>query len=489
MRLSHQVALASLSKTVKHVSVFALSIILARSLSTESYGLYLQVQLVVSTLLYLAIFGVPHSIYYFLPRTRQPKLLISASALALAVVGLLLAALVHAGIDTIAEWLSNPDLVGLAAVMAGLLFFQVPIKLFEPAMIAAKRVGMFVLLNSTFNFLFFFPIAVPAMLGWPVDDILRAMLAFYVVQFAAMMLTLLFVTRGLTGQADGETYSFKAQVVYSAPIGLSGMVGEIGRQNDKIIVGGLFDPAQYALYTRGAMEIPLLNVISNSLHNVMMPKFVEAYRDGNKEELLRSWHSAMRLMASFIYPACAFFIATGDLLIPFLYSDRFAEASIIFQIYMFSLLVRITTGDAIIRAIGRTGVLLKISLATIVLNVVLTVGLIHLMGITGAPTATVLASYIMTTVYVYIVAGMLGVRPGQIFPWRSLGTILLASAISIAAASTLRVLDLERPAMLGAIFLAFACIYPLVFRLAGVLDSRERDAVRSLIPPGLRWVA
>lgn len=487
MRLSHQVALATFSKTAKHVSVFALSIILARTLSTESYGVYLQVQLVVSTLLYLAIFGVPHSIYYFLPRSREPRLLIVVSALVLCVVGIGLAAGLYLGMGKISELLNNPRLVDLALISAGLLFFQVPIKLFEPAMISAKRVGTFVLLNSTFNILFFFPIAIPAILGWPVADILKCMLGFYVVQFVAMMTTLLFVTGGLRGLADGEAYSFRAQILYSAPIGLAGMVGEIDRQTDKIIVSGAFDPEQYAIYTRGAMEIPLLNVISNSLHNIMMPRFVEAYRDGNEAELLASWHSAIRLMASFVYPACAFFIGTGDLLIPFLYSDRFAEASVIFQIYMLTLLVRVTTGDAIIRAIGRTGVMFKFSIVGIVLNIILTSGLIKIMGIVGAPTATVLVSYLMATAYLYVVGQMLDIRIVQIFPWDSLKRIVIASVVSIAVASIARTFGLGSAATLGAVFVLFCPIYMVAFRVTKVLDERERDAVHSLLPRVLRW--
>ncbi len=488
MRLSHQVALATFSKTTKHVSVFALSIILARTLSTENYGVYLQVQLIVSTLLYLAIFGVPHSIYYFLPRSREPRLLIVASALVLCLVGVCLAAGVYLSMGKISELLSNPSLSDLALIAAGLLFFQVPIKLFEPAMISAKRVGTFVLLNSTFNFLFFFPIAIPAILGWPVAEILYCMLGFYVVQFVAIMVTLLLVTRGLRGLADGESYSFRAQVLYSAPIGLAGMVGEIDRQTDKIIVSGAFDPEQYAIYTRGAMEIPLLNVISNSLHNIMMPRFVEAYRDGDQAALLASWHSAIRLMASFVYPACAFFIGTGDLLIPFLYSDRFADASIIFQIYMLTLLVRVTTGDAIIRAIGRTGVMFKFSLVGIVLNIILTSSLIKVMGIVGAPTATVLVSYIMATAYLYVVGRMLDIEVMKIFPWVSLRRIVIASIVSIAIASVARIPGLGAAATLGTTFILFCPTYLAAFRATKVLDDRERDAVHSLLPRVLRWI-
>ena len=488
MRLSHQVALATLSKTVKHVSVFALSIILARSLSTEDYGTYLQVQLVVSTLLYLAIFGVPHSIYYFLPRTRQPRLLIGVSALVLNLFGLALALGVYFSIEKISDVLSNPDLVGLAALTAVMLLLQVPIKLFEPAMIAAKRVGTFVLLNGSFNLLFFFPIAVPALLGWSVAEILTSMMAFYAVQYVAIMLTLITVTLKLVGREDGESYSFRAQVVYSLPIGLSGAVGEIGRQADKVVVGSFFDPSQYAIYTRGAMEIPLLNVISNSLHNIMMPRFVEAYRDGDTERLLQSWQSAIRLMAAFVYPACAFFIGVGDLLIPFLYSDRFADAGVIFQIYMMTLLVRVTTGDAVIRAIGRTEVLFKLSVLAIVTNIVLTVALIRVIGIIGAPVATVLTSYLMVVIYVRVVGGMLGIQFSRVFPWLSLAKTLGIAIVAIVFASVVRGLELTRPSMLLGVFCAFAVIYWALFKKVRILGAGERDAVASLLPRQLRWL-
>ena len=488
MRLSHQVALATLSKTVKHISVFVLSIVLARTLTTENYGIYLQVQLIVSTLLYLAIFGVPHSIYFFLPRSSQPRRLIGYSALALCAVAVLLASTLYANIKTISEMLSNPSLVDLAVISAGLLFFQIPIKLFEPAMIAAKKVPTFVALNATFNFAFFFPIAIPALLGWTVADILASMLAFYIIQFLAIMTTLLMVTLGLKPVSGGDRYSFRDQVVYSVPIGLSGVVGEVSRQADKVIVGGFFDPSQYAIYTRGAMEIPLLNVISNSLHNIMMPRFVEAFRDGDKATLLDAWQSAIRMMAAFVYPACVLFVTTGDLFIPFLYSDRFAEASIIFQIYMLTLLVRVTTGDAILRAIGRTDVLLKLSVLAIGLNIALTVGLIKLLGIIGAPIATVLTSYFLVLVYVRIVARMLEIRVSDVFPWQSLARILSASIGAGLVASSVRLFDQPDSATLGASCVVFALSYLWLFRVASVFSGREKNAVRSLLPRRMRWI-
>jgi Na+-driven multidrug efflux pump len=118
----------------------------------------------------------------------------------------------------------------------------------------------------------------------------------------------------------------------------------------------------------------------------------------------------------------------------------------------------------------------------------MTVGLIKMMGITGAPTATVLTSYVMTAVYVQVVGRLLDIQAARIFPWRSLGKTMMVSIVAIGLASLFRFLDLSPPAMLGSIFVLFGFIYLIIFRLARILEDRERDAVRSLLPSALRWV-
>ncbi|PCI71148.1 MAG: hypothetical protein COB38_06540, partial [Gammaproteobacteria bacterium] len=73
MRLSTQVILTSLSKSLKHVGVFILAIFLTRYFTKYEYGSYIQVMLIANTVIYLAIFGIPSSVYYFLPRSKEKK--------------------------------------------------------------------------------------------------------------------------------------------------------------------------------------------------------------------------------------------------------------------------------------------------------------------------------------------------------------------------------------------------------------------------------
>lgn len=488
MQLRFQVLLTTLSKTTKHISVFVLGIVMARMLPVDTYGTFLQVQLVVNTLLYAAIFGIPHSVYYFLPRVRLRRRFILLTANLMFILATTVSVATYFAMPWISVKLNNPDLSAFGLIIALMLFFQIPIKIFEPAMISLKRVPLFVAVNASFNTSFLFVALAPLMLGYTLYELLIVIVVFYVVQFFAIASALTYATYALSDNDDGEDHQLAAQLKFSLPIGFSGVIGEVARQVDKVIISIFFNPYQYAIYTRGTLQIPLLNVISHSLHNILMPSFVKAVKENNTPALLRSWHGAMRLMALFVYPTFAFFVATADLFIPALYSDKYAEASIIFQIYLFTLLRRITSPDAIIRAIGKTGILLKMSAFSIFMNVGLTYYLISRFGVIGAPIATVATTYMVMAIYLNVVGRMLDVPIRDLIPWSSVLKLLAMSCIAVLIASSVRLLDISRLSTLVFIGLTFATIYWLFLRQSDVLPDSERTALRGILPKKLRWV-
>jgi len=487
MRLRFQVLLTTLSKTTKHISVFVLGIVMARMLPIETYGSYLQVQLVVNTLLYAAIFGIPHSIYYFLPRVRLKRQFILSTAYLMFALATTVSVATYFSMPWVSIKLNNPDIAAFGLIVALMLFFQIPIKIFEPAMISLKRIRLFVAVNASFNTSFLFVMLVPLFMGLNLRGLLIVLVTFYVVQFVVIALALAYAAYHAPDADEGEDYELARQLKFSAPIGFSGVIGEVARQVDKIIISVFFNPFQYAIYTRGALQIPLINVISNSLHNILMPNFTKAVQENNTAELLRSWHGAIRLMALFVYPTFAFFVATGDLFIPALFSDKYAEASIIFQIYMFTLLRRITSPDAIIRAIGKTGILLKMSVFSIFINIGLTYYLISKFGVIGAPVATVATTYTVFAIYLNVVSRMLEVPIRRLIPWSSLLKLLSMSVVAILAASLFRLSDIPRLGLLACIAFTYGLIYWVLLRQSSVLPKSEREALRGILPRKLQW--
>lgn len=488
MRLSTQVILTSISKSIKHVGVFVLSLFLTRLFTKDEYGTYLQIMLISNTVLYLALFGLPSSIYYFLPRSGHKKRMMKNTISIMFLIAIVVSFCIYMSVDLFAERFTNPALSDFSWLIAAFVLFQMPIKLYEPFMVSTKNVPRFVILNGGFNLGFLLVILIPLLLGWPLYDLMIALLYFFAAQFLSMYAMMFFTYRSLEDDPEGEEYQLKEQIGYSLPIGFSGAIAQVGIAIDKIIVSSYFNPATLAVYSRGAIEIPMLNVIANSLGNILMPKFVEEYRAGNKKAVVKLWHSSIRMMAMFIYPMLVYFIITADRLIPFLFTEEYIGSVIIFQVYTLGLLTRITSYDSIVRTVGKTGILLKMTSFAVVLNITFTIGLIEMIGLVGAPLATIIVSAIIRFSYLVVITKLLDISLAQVFPWSSLIRLLASSLFSAIVIWPLLMLDLTHFQMLALTAPIFGIAYLIAFRFSGALNNSEKKSVRGLLPKKLRWV-
>lgn len=488
MRLRTQVILTSLSKSLKHVGVFILAIFLTRLFTKEDYGTYLQVMLISNTVLYLAVFGLPSSVYYFLPRSSEKKRMMKNTISIMFGIAAIVSVCIYMSMDLLATQFNNAQLSDFSWLIAAFIFLQMPIKLYEPFMVSTKNVPRFVVLNGGFNLGFLLVILVPVLLGWSLYEVILSLLYFFIAQLIAMYSMMMVTYRSLQDDPEGEKYRLKEQIDYSVPIGFSGAIAQIGIAIDKMIVSSYYDPATLAVYSRGAMEIPMLNVIANSLGNILMPKFVEEYRAGNKQAVVKLWHSSIRMMAMFIYPMLVYSILTADHLIPFLFTEAYIESVIIFQVYTLGLLTRITSYDSIVRTVGKTGILFKMTSLAVILNITFTIALIELIGIVGAPLATVIVSAIIRFIYLVVITKLLDITLAQVFPWMSLVRLLGASLLAALVMWPLLMLELSHFLMLAITAPVFGIVYLVAFKYSGALSSKEKESVRGLLPKRLRWV-
>ena len=488
MRTGKKALLTSISKSVKHVSVFLLSILLARYLSLDDYGTYIQVMLIANTAIYLFLMGIPSSVYFFLVRVKDKKKFLHRTILIIHLLALLAAAIGYFANEQIAASMNNPRLSDFTLIYILFILFQIPIKLYEPTMISSDRIKNFIWINLTFNSLFFFAVAIPLVWLKDIAAIFVWLSVFFAVQYIVIYASIIRVYFKLdedqTVNEYPEDLSLVAQLKYSLPIGTSGAISEVSRIVDKIIVSGYFNPAQLAIYNRGAMEIPMLNVIINSLGNILMPKFVSAYADKDHDAIIRYWHSSIIIIAFAVYPSMVFLISTSDILIPLLFSDKFLPSVIIFQLYSVTFLTRVTTYDSIIRAVGKTGSLLRVTIISIGLNIILTVILIELIGIVGAVIATIFVNFIICSELLRIIKNMLGIHFYEVFPWSRLLRILVVSLLSAipvfvyrySMASGIYIVD----------FLATGTVFSIAFllinRKINLLEEMEVNALDSVLP-------
>lgn len=489
MKFSTQLFITTLSKTTHSISIFALSIILSRFFSKDEYGTYLHVQLVVNFATWAFLLGIPHSVYYFLPRVADQRRFIFNTTLIICLVALTTAVLVFFNSHFLANLLANSELINLAIIIALLVLFKVPLSLFEPLMISAQKIKEFSLAELFFNISLFITIAGCVIFDASLYRILLSTVALYALHNTILLYYIVLISierRQL--RLDGDEYNLKQLLEYSLPIGLSMGVMELSRYTDKIIVSNQTNPEDYAVYTRGAMDIPVINIVANTLDNLMMPRFVEAFKNKKEDEVLTSWHSMIRLMAVFIYPCCFFLIASASLLIPALFSDKYLGSVLIFQIYTLGLLTRISTFNVIIRAIGKTRIILWISILSIVSNTLLTLCLMDLWGLMGAPIATVITTSLMRFSYLISITYYLKVKIANVFPWRSLLHSLVASIIALIPVYLLFQIEMNVWLNLFLMGTSYSVIYIALVRINKSINPQEKKLIKNILPAKLSWI-
>jgi hypothetical protein len=487
MKLGWGFLLTSGSKLLQEVSIFALSVLLARYLSKHDYGTYLHVQLITNVTMWAFLLGIPHSVYYFLPRLKLQRTFVLATCAMVTLIGFVVAAGIVVFIEPISQLLSNPDLSQFVLLIALIAALSIPGTLFEPLLLASEQVRIYVICDTLFNLSFFAAIAIPVLMDQPLFRLFEIVACFYAVKLGVMILIIGRWLWRLVPREFGETFQLKKQLQYALPIGLSQNVFEVAKYADKIIVSNFFNPSTYAAYARGAINIPLVNTLSSTLDNLMMPSLVRFHEAGDIKGLMRTWHSSIKLLACFIYPCLAFLLFSAHLLIPALYSDKYLDSVIFFQIYILYLLYNITTYNVIIRVIGKTSVMAWVAILGEGFNVLLTITLIKTLGIVGAPLGIFIAGALMVIGYLLAIAHLLKIRFWDIFPWQTLGKILILAVLPLLPLWWLQDLDYGYWPRLGWMALSYSVGYWILFKCFSPLNHEERHLVQGLLPQRLKW--
>lgn len=487
MKLSTQLIITTLSKATHSLSIFILSIILSHYFTKDEYGTYLHVQLIANFSIWAFLLGIPHSIYFFFPRMANPKKFIVFTVGIITCLALITAGVISCFLPEIASFLSNPKLTDLAIIIFLMIIFQVPLTLFEPLMISAKMVKSFSKSELFFNLSMLATVSIPVFFGAEMIDILWYLSGLFLLH-SSIVFYYAIVIYFRSNIKEGDDYSVREQFQYSLPIGMSMGVMEVSRYTDKVMVSNQTSVEEYAEYTRGAIEIPIVSIVANTLDNLMMPKFVEAYKNNDTEAILTSWHSVIRMMATFIYPCCIFLICSASLLIPLLFSEKYIGSVIIFQIYTLGLLTRISTFNVIVRAIGKTKSILWVSIFSIFSNIALTYLFMSWWGLIGAPIATIITTACMRYVYLITITKYLNIKISEVFPWKSLIRSLTSSII--AGIPVLFILNFEMNVWLKLLLMSasYGFIYLFLMNKTDALHSEEKQSIRTLLPNKLRWI-
>jgi len=479
MKLKLQAIVNFLSKVSTQLNIFILSIILVRYLDKSAYGTYLQFQLVVNMCIYTLTMGLPHSIYYFLPKAKNPRRYIFFIFLALVLVGTSVASFLIINNGFLGNLFNNEVLSSFSVYIGIAVFCLLPFGLIESFLVTVGRNNLYATINAVISVIFFLSVLVPLNFNLGLQAVFFNITCLYIAQFCVLIYVLIKYSKDIPigKNQPRERITFKKVFKFSFPISLSVFIGKAAREIDRYIISVKFLPSQYAVYSRGAIHIPFIEILPYSTASVLMPKYTEYYDAGNFDRVLELWNESIRKISLIVYPCFAFLWLFATEIIIILYTEQYSNSVPIFRIYLFSLIVKLAVYDSLIRVSGKTKYLSYLAIISLVTNTIASLILLGFMGVRGPAIATIIVIISGVFIQLSITRSIFMTSWAKVYPWKFLAKTMSISILSISPIffikshfGKINILEM------GIIFLAYLtiyCIMALGFKLVSLSEIRE----------------
>ncbi|AOY59006.1 oligosaccharide flippase family protein [Desulfococcus multivorans] len=376
--------------------------VMARVLSQAELATYRQTMLAYQIAIPLLSLGLTHGIYYFLPteKTRVRGIVMDALFMMVAM-GLLYAVFIALGGNhLLAKRFSNPTIVNTLAYLVPLPLVMLPAGLLSSVLVVQDQVNKLAIYNVSTNMVLVLGV-IAACLYWQTPE---AMVIAKVGTGVVMGLLGIRLMLKALPKDDWRPHwrNMKKMLSYSIPLVTASVLGTISFQLDKIIVSSMCTPEEFAIYSNGAIEIPSIGILTGLIMAVILPDLrrLASVNDGRGALVLFrqfAGRSAMVMM-----PVMMFLLASAKPFILTLFSFKYINSVLPFQIYLLTIPMRIVTFDTFLMAFGKTRTILNRSAVGLVANAVMSILFVHSMGYLGAIIGTILSLCFVETLWNFI---------------------------------------------------------------------------------------
>lgn len=456
---SKQAGLLTSAEFIRFGFKSLVGVILARILLPAEFGSYRQLFLIYTTFSTLMLLGIPQSVLVFLPKLRHvdsKREYISKVVNLITVLAFVFSFVILLFKGFIAEKFHNPQLSLLLIIFAIYPLFMFVTQIYSSIMLGMRqpqKTAVFTLFSVLTDFVLILGLA------------LLTRNLYYIV------LGVLFSAFLQWAFAQYQLHKFRTSVKfdpeflqelfrYSLPLGLSSIIGMLSIQLDKFVISGFFRPEDFAVFSIGAMELPFISILSNSVNAVLLPHI-----SADRSSLVEVYRGAVRKNTLIIFPLSLMFFIFAKPLITLLYTDQYIASVPYFKVYLLILPLRIATFGIIFMALQKTRYIMYNSLLILSMNLILNLILVRIMGMMGAAVATVFVTWLSVVIYLYWIKHHLQLDLNKLFP--SLAILRTAAAVFLSGG--LSVLTLRIFGQHWSVQLLALIVFALSYLLLGIL--------------------
>jgi O-antigen/teichoic acid export membrane protein len=413
---------------------FILPVVLARFLTPAQFGAYKQLFLILAVLATLAEFGMSESLYYFVPSRpdRAPSLAANAM-ISLAASGLACLTLIVWARAAIARFFGSAELEGLLIPLGVYLTLTLAATPLEVLLIARGHHHWAAGAYATSGIARSLLTLIPALLWGSLGALVAGNIVFAALRVAV---TLSFLERELGRELRPSFSLLVMQLRYALPLQAAVALEVLQSHVHYLAVARRCDASTFALYAVGCLQIPLVDVISRSLCNVMMVKMAQRRQD--RRQLSDLWlHTTWRL-GLILMPVIGALIVVSIDLIPLLFTDTYRASVPIFRMWMAVQLLAILQPHGVLRVLGATRFMAAQNFLKLVLVLASVNMLIDRWGLGGGVLVIAMAGTVGKALSLMRLSQLGAISLVDLLPWRSLMTTATATVIAGLLASAVR---------------------------------------------------
>jgi O-antigen/teichoic acid export membrane protein len=467
-------------RTLAFVATFFIPVVLTRIFDPAQFGTYKQLFLVFSTAYFVAQLGMASSLYYFVPAaTQEAGRYVANSMLLLGTAGLVCLGIIVVGAPQLAHWLSNGELTGYLPWIGLYLFLMMLSSALEIVMISrGKYFGAsvcYALSDLARAAAFILPVLLFRQLGWLLKGAVF-------VAFLRVLFTVFYFRREFRGGFTPDRALLKRQLTYALPFAAAVLVEIVQASLPQYAVSYLFNPATFAIFAVGCLQIPLVDFAASPSSDVMMVKMQERLAEGRKTAAVAIWHDTTWKLAVLFFPLMAFCVVAAHQIIILLFTVKYAASVPIFMAWSSMILLSTLQVDGVLRVFAQTRYLLALNLMRLAIIAALLKWSLSEFHLIGPVLAIVLATIAFKAVALVRMKRLFEIGAAQLLPWRSLAALLGASTSAGAVAWLIKAqVHVGTVPLLFAMGTAYGMTYVFLVWRFNLLNESERQAIAGLV--------
>lgn len=495
--LSVQAGWILIAKIFAFAFTIALPIVIVRRLDQVEFGLYKQAFLVVNTALTLLPMGVAMSAFYYLPRRTEQRSQVVFNILMFHVLGgaaVVLVLTLEPGL--LAFVFNSAAMARYAPWIAVVILFWLVSSLLEGIAIANQdvRLAMVFIISANGTKAVFMIVAVS--IAATVHALILAAIAQGVLQTFVLLLYLRLRFGKFWSHFDWPF--MRAQIGYVSPFSLASILYHIESELHRYVVSRQFGPAAYAIYSIGCFQVPLVDLVGESVSSVTIPRVSHLQSLQRRDHIIGLLVGMIRKLAALYLPLCVFLLVTGREFLTLLFTEAYITSWPIFAVNLASipLAVVATACDPVLRAYAEHRYFL-LRVRTVLLFV-LVGGLwwgIREFGLVGAITAVVGVAALEQGVSALKVIHILGASRRNLAGLKDVAKIIASACAAGVLAVAAKALFLQGDGPLTKLIvcgLVFFAAYMPAIILLGAVHRDELETLRQQVIRMRRyasWVA